>query len=186
MRDVVEAAHAVGALVVVDNTFLSPALQQPIALGADIVVHSTTKYINGHSDVVGGAVIARRPRCTNSSPGGRMHSASPARRSTASSPCAACARSMRACACTRRIRRSRWRSLGQHRAVARRPLPGLRRPSGPRARAAPAVRLRRACISLRARGRRSRGPRASSTACDASRSPNPSAASKASWRIRRR
>ena len=50
-------AHQVGALVVVDNTFLSPALQQPIALGADIVVHSTTKYLNGHSDVVGGAVI---------------------------------------------------------------------------------------------------------------------------------
>jgi cystathionine gamma-synthase len=46
-------------LAVVDNTFLSPALQQPIAFGADAVVHSTTKYINGHSDVVGGAVIAR-------------------------------------------------------------------------------------------------------------------------------
>jgi cystathionine gamma-synthase len=51
------AGHAVGALVVVDNTFLSPALQTPIAFGADIVLHSTTKYINGHSDVVGGAVI---------------------------------------------------------------------------------------------------------------------------------
>jgi len=50
-------AHAAGALVIVDNTFLSPALQQPIALGADVVVHSTTKYLNGHSDVVGGAVI---------------------------------------------------------------------------------------------------------------------------------
>jgi len=50
-------AHAVGALVVVDNTFLSPALQQPLALGADVVVHSTTKYLNGHSDVVGGAVV---------------------------------------------------------------------------------------------------------------------------------
>lgn len=50
-------AHAVGALVAVDNTFLSPALQRPILLGADIVVHSTTKYLNGHSDVVGGAVI---------------------------------------------------------------------------------------------------------------------------------
>ena len=50
-------AHAVDALVVVDNTFLSPALQQPISLGADLVVHSTTKYLNGHSDVVGGAVI---------------------------------------------------------------------------------------------------------------------------------
>jgi len=47
-----------GALLVVDNTFLSPAWQQPIALGADVVVHSTTKYLNGHSDVVGGAVIA--------------------------------------------------------------------------------------------------------------------------------
>jgi len=53
------AAHAAGALVAVDNTFLSPGWQQPIALGADLVVHSTTKYINGHSDVVGGAVIAR-------------------------------------------------------------------------------------------------------------------------------
>ena len=54
------AAHAqsCGALYAVDNTFLSPALQQPLALGADIVIHSTTKYINGHSDVVGGALIA--------------------------------------------------------------------------------------------------------------------------------
>jgi cystathionine gamma-synthase len=59
IRHVAQAAHAAGALVVVDNTFLSPALQQPLALGADVVVHSTTKYINGHSDVVGGAVIAR-------------------------------------------------------------------------------------------------------------------------------
>jgi cystathionine gamma-synthase len=55
------AAHAAGALVVVDNTFLSPGWQQPIKLGADLVLHSTTKYINGHSDVVGGAVIAARP-----------------------------------------------------------------------------------------------------------------------------
>ncbi|NQD37802.1 cystathionine gamma-synthase [Permianibacter sp. IMCC34836] len=59
IQKLADAAHAVGALVVVDNTFLSPALQQPIALGADIVVHSTTKYINGHSDVVGGAAIAK-------------------------------------------------------------------------------------------------------------------------------
>jgi cystathionine gamma-synthase len=51
-------AKDVGAIVVVDNTFLSPALQRPIELGADIVVHSTTKYLNGHSDVVGGAVVA--------------------------------------------------------------------------------------------------------------------------------
>ncbi|HTE48235.1 MAG TPA: cystathionine gamma-synthase [Gemmatimonadaceae bacterium] len=59
IRLVASAAHSSGALVVVDNTFLSPALQRPIALGADIVVHSTTKYLNGHSDVVGGAVITR-------------------------------------------------------------------------------------------------------------------------------
>jgi cystathionine gamma-synthase len=53
-----ELGHAAGALVVVDNTFLSPLWQQPLSLGADIVLHSTTKYLNGHSDVVGGAVIA--------------------------------------------------------------------------------------------------------------------------------
>lgn len=58
IRHVTQAAHAVGALSVVDNTFLSPALQQPLLLGADLIVHSTTKYINGHSDVVGGAVVA--------------------------------------------------------------------------------------------------------------------------------
>jgi cystathionine gamma-synthase len=56
-----ELARAAGAITVVDNTFLSPAWQQPLTLGADLVVHSTTKYINGHSDVVGGAVIARDP-----------------------------------------------------------------------------------------------------------------------------
>lgn len=61
IRHVAQAAHAVGALVLVDNTFLSPALQQPLTLGADLVLHSTTKYINGHSDVVGGAVIAKTP-----------------------------------------------------------------------------------------------------------------------------
>src|SRR5208337_5205587 len=55
------AAHAAGALVAADNTFLSPLWQQPLALGADLVVHSTTKYLNGHSDVVGGALIAATP-----------------------------------------------------------------------------------------------------------------------------
>ena len=59
LRFVIDAAHAVGALTVVDNTFLSPALQTPIEFGADFVIHSTTKYINGHSDVVGGAVVAK-------------------------------------------------------------------------------------------------------------------------------
>ncbi|MBB4917856.1 cystathionine gamma-synthase [Streptosporangium saharense] len=52
-----ELAHENGALLVVDNTFASPYLQQPLALGADIVVHSTTKYVGGHSDVVGGALV---------------------------------------------------------------------------------------------------------------------------------
>lgn len=53
-----EVARKCGALFAVDNTFLSPALQNPIEFGADLVIHSTTKYINGHSDVVGGAIIA--------------------------------------------------------------------------------------------------------------------------------
>ncbi len=52
-------AHAAGALAVVDNTFATPYLQSPLALGADVVVHSTTKYLSGHSDVVGGAVVTR-------------------------------------------------------------------------------------------------------------------------------
>jgi cystathionine gamma-synthase len=54
IRAAAEAAHAVGALVVVDNTFATPYLQQPLSLGADVVLHSTTKYLGGHSDVVGG------------------------------------------------------------------------------------------------------------------------------------
>ncbi|MCG7536784.1 cystathionine gamma-synthase [Pseudoalteromonas sp. OOF1S-7] len=59
IKAVTDVAAQCGALVAADNTFLSPALQNPIAFGVDIVVHSTTKYINGHSDVVGGAVIAK-------------------------------------------------------------------------------------------------------------------------------
>jgi cystathionine gamma-synthase len=58
IADIAVRAKAVGAELAVDNTFLSPALQNPIELGADFVIHSTTKYLNGHSDVVGGAVIA--------------------------------------------------------------------------------------------------------------------------------
>jgi cystathionine gamma-synthase len=58
IRAIADAAHAAGAVVVADNTFLSPIWQRPLELGADLVVHSTTKYLNGHSDVVGGAVIA--------------------------------------------------------------------------------------------------------------------------------
>lgn len=61
IADLCARARAVGARTVVDNTFLSPALQQPLRLGADFVLHSTTKYINGHSDVIGGAVVAADP-----------------------------------------------------------------------------------------------------------------------------
>lgn len=61
LDSVVAAGHSVGAIVTVDNTFLSPVLQRPIERGADLVVHSTTKYLNGHSDVVGGAVVAADP-----------------------------------------------------------------------------------------------------------------------------
>lgn len=57
IRAIAEIAHRHGLLVVVDNTFASPYFQQPLKLGADIVVHSTTKYINGHSDVIGGAIV---------------------------------------------------------------------------------------------------------------------------------
>jgi cystathionine gamma-lyase len=52
-----EMAHAAGAVVVVDNTFMSPYFQRPLSLGADVVMHSTTKFLNGHSDVVGGALV---------------------------------------------------------------------------------------------------------------------------------
>ncbi|MBI1807345.1 MAG: PLP-dependent transferase [Ignavibacteria bacterium] len=60
IRALSEIAHARGALAIVDNTFLSPVHQRPFELGADIIVHSTTKYLNGHSDVVGGAVVVNR------------------------------------------------------------------------------------------------------------------------------
>ena len=61
IRKVAEKAHAIGAWLLADNTFLSPAWQQPLSLGADFVLHSTTKYLNGHSDVVGGALVAATP-----------------------------------------------------------------------------------------------------------------------------
>jgi cystathionine gamma-lyase len=57
IRALAKLAHAKGAKLVVDNTFASPALQRPLSLGADVVVHSTTKYLGGHSDVVGGAIL---------------------------------------------------------------------------------------------------------------------------------
>jgi len=59
LREIAAVSKAAGALLVVDNTFASPYLQQPLTLGADVVVHSTTKYCGGHSDVVGGALVVR-------------------------------------------------------------------------------------------------------------------------------
>jgi cystathionine beta-lyase/cystathionine gamma-synthase len=61
IRAAADAAHAAGALVVVDNTFASPYLQQPLELGADVVLHSTTKYLGGHSDLVGGFLATNDP-----------------------------------------------------------------------------------------------------------------------------
>jgi cystathionine gamma-synthase len=61
IRAAAEAAHAAGALVVVDNTFATPYLQRPLELGADVVLHSTTKYLGGHSDVVGGFLATNDP-----------------------------------------------------------------------------------------------------------------------------
>ncbi len=61
IRAMVKLGHSVGATVVVDNTFASPVFQQPLALGADIVMHSTTKYIGGHSDIIGGAIMLSNP-----------------------------------------------------------------------------------------------------------------------------
>ncbi|WED26495.1 O-succinylhomoserine (thiol)-lyase [Vibrio sp. DW001] len=59
IQETCEKAHAVGALVAVDNTFMTPIYQKPIDLGADFVIHSTTKYINGHSDVIGGVIVTK-------------------------------------------------------------------------------------------------------------------------------
>ena len=61
LRAAIDAAHAAGALVVVDNTFASPYLQQPLSFGADVVLHSTTKYLGGHSDVIGGFAATNDP-----------------------------------------------------------------------------------------------------------------------------
>jgi cystathionine gamma-lyase len=62
LKDAARRAHAAGAALAVDNTFATPALQRPIELGADIVLHSTTKYLGGHSDVVGGALVTKDRR----------------------------------------------------------------------------------------------------------------------------
>ena len=89
IRAAAEAAHAVGALVVVDNTFASPYLQQPLALGADVVVHSTTKYLGGHSDLIGGFVATNDHTIAERAATSCRSRSAPCRaRSTAGSCCA--------------------------------------------------------------------------------------------------
>ena len=126
LRFVIDAAHTAGALAVVDNTFLSPALQQPIAFGADLVVHSTTKYINGHSDVVGGAVIARDAGAARAA-GVVGERARPHRLAVRQLPDPArpAHARMRACACTRRTRTRSPRCSTTHPAVRAVHYPGL-------------------------------------------------------------
>ena len=81
-----------GAIVAVDNTFATPIIQRPLELGADAVVHSATKYLGGHSDVVGGAVVVATRAFTSACASSRTRSAPCRARSTASSSTAACAR----------------------------------------------------------------------------------------------
>ena len=100
-----------GALTLVDNTFATPALQRPLELGADVVLHSATKYFGGHSDVQGGALVFRSDGRASSrrSPTSGTSSARCSRRSTRGSSCAGCARSP--CAWRRTARTpSRWRA----------------------------------------------------------------------------
>ena len=89
IRAAADAAHAAGALLVVDNTFATPYLQQPLELGADIVVHSTTKYLGGHSDVVGGFTARTTRRSPSACASCRSRSAPSPARSTRGSCCAA-------------------------------------------------------------------------------------------------
>ena len=119
------AARAAGALVVADNTFLSPVWQRPLELGADVVVHSTTKYLNGHSDVVGGAVIAATPRAAGAARVvGQLHRRHRRRVRQLPDAARACARCMRACGRMARMRNAWSRSCNGHPAVARVYYPG--------------------------------------------------------------
>ena len=185
IRVVIEAAHAAGALVVVDNTFLSPALQQPIALGADLVVHSTTKYINGHSDVVGGAVVARDAE---------LHEqlawwANALGLTGAPFDSFLTLRGLRTLDARLRVHQENAEAvaalLDGHPAVRAVHYPGLASHPG-HALAARQQRGFGAMLSVELDGGEDAGRGASSTACNASRWPNRSAASRAWSRIRRR
>ena len=169
-------AHARDARVVVDNTFATPYLQQPIALGADLSVHSSTKYLGGHSDVVGGFVavddaeLADEVRFLQNAMG------------AVPSPfdCYLVLRGVktlavrmdRHCANARAV----VQMLREHDAVSQGALSGPRRPSGPRRRAPSDARLRRHGL-LSGRRRRGRRPRPRRAARGSSRSPSRSARS---------
>jgi cystathionine beta-lyase/cystathionine gamma-synthase len=131
---IAERAHAAGAIVVVDNTFASPYLQQPLSLGADIVVHSTTKYVGGHSDAVGGVAITNDEETAQ-----RLHfvqnSMGPAR-STASSPCAGRRRSRCAWSATATTRRRSRAGSRSRLPSAMSSTPGSRRTRATRRRSA--------------------------------------------------
>ena len=185
IRALATAAHAAGALVAADNTFLSPVWQQPLALGADYVMHSTTKYLNGHSDVVGGAVVAATPE---------LHEQL-AWWANAIGVTGAPFDSFMTLRGLRTLNARNAHARGEYRGGRRRPVPapgrharllsGPRRSSGPRTRRAPTVGVRRN-VELRTRGRRSRSRGVSRRPHVLPRWPSHSAASRASSRIRSR
>ena len=142
IRAAADAAHAVGAILVVDNTFATPYLQNPLDLGADVVVHSTTKYLGGHSDVVGGFVGTNDPTIAERLYFLQKSLGAVPGRSTPGSSCAGSRRSPSGCGSTARTRaRSRLA-----RAAAGRRAGALSRPPvapRPRDREAADARLRR-------------------------------------------
>ncbi len=185
IRHVAHAAHAIGATVVVDNTFLSPVLQRPLALGADIVVHSTTKYINGHSDVVGGAVIAKDAATHEK----LAWWANCLGLTGAPFDSFLTLRGLRTLAPRMRAHEENAalvaELLADHPAVSRVFWPGLARARRPSPGGAPAARLRRDA-ELRARRRRACDRSVSRRPAAVSRSPSRSAVSRVSSHIRRR
>ena len=178
IRRAADAAHAAGALLVVDNTFATPYLQQPLELGADLVVHSTTKYLGGHSDVIGGFVatnddVARRAAPLPAEVARRRARA----RSTPGSCCAGSRRSPCACASTARTRARSRRSSTRTRRSSGCSTPASPSHPGPRDRAPPDARLRRdGLVPRRVRGG---GRRARRRGRSSSSSPSRSAASRA-------
>ena len=174
---VAELAHAAGALLVVDNTFATPYLQQPLALGADVVVHSTTKYLGGHSDVVGGAALTSddgHRRAARDAPelDGRDRRVP----STPGSCCAASARSRCGWSGTATTPRRSSRCWPRTQRSPRSSTPGSRRTQGHDGRGAPDAPLR-GHGQLPGRRRAARRPSRSATAPGCSRSASRSAAS---------